>query len=80
MMGSLDTSIVEQVVDWIDTPLILIKSALQPGTVDRLTEKTGKKIAVSVEFIGEGKYPIHFWKYPHPRRSAPAPDAYRWIS
>lgn len=63
--GELDTSIVEEVVDWIDTPLILIKSACQPGTVDKLVEKTGKKIAVSVEFIGEGNYPIHFWKYPH---------------
>lgn len=63
--GVLDTSIVEEAVDWIDTPLILIKSALQPGTVDHLVEKTGKKIAVSVEFIGEGSYPIHFWKYPH---------------
>lgn len=62
---TLDTSIVEEVVDWIETPLILIKSALQPGTTDRLVKKTGKKIAVSVEFIGEGTYPIHFWKYPH---------------
>lgn len=63
--GSLDTSIVEEVVGWIDTPLILIKSALMPGTVDKLVASTGKKIAVSVEFIGEGSYPIHFWKYPH---------------
>lgn len=63
--GSLDTSIVEETVDWVDTPLILIKSALQPGTTDKLVEKTGKNIAVSVEFIGEGNYPIHFWKYPH---------------
>jgi len=63
--GSLDISIVEEVVDWIKTPLILIKSALQPGTTDKLVKKTGKKIAVSVEFIGEGTYPIHFWKYPH---------------
>ena len=63
--GSLDISIVEEVVDWIETPLILIKSALQPGTTDKLVKKTGKKIAVSVEFIGEGTYPIHFWKYPH---------------
>lgn len=62
--GSLDISIVEEVVGWIDTPLILIKSALQPGTVDYLVEKTGKKIAVSVEFIGEGSYPVHYWKYP----------------
>lgn len=63
--GELDTSIVEETVDWVDTPLILIKSALHPGTTDRLVERTGKNIAVSVEFIGEGKYPIPFWKYPH---------------
>ena len=69
--GELDMSIVEEVVEWLDTPLILIKSALMPGTVDRLVAKTGKKIAVSVEFIGEGNYPVHFWKYPDqhdPRR------------
>lgn len=42
-----------------------------PGTVDKLVEKTGKRIAVSVEFIGEGNYPVHFWKFPDqqdPRR------------
>jgi GDP-mannose 6-dehydrogenase len=63
--GSLDISIVEEVVDWIETPLILIKSALHPGTTDKLVEKTGKKIATSVEYIGEGNYPVHYWKYPH---------------
>ncbi len=63
--NTLDTSIVEEVIDWIETPLILVKSACHPGTIDRLVEKTGKKIAVSVEFIGEGSYPVHFWKYPH---------------
>jgi len=65
--GELDTSIVEDVVNWLDTETILIKSALQPGTVDRLVEETGKNIAVSVEFSGEGKYyqPPH--KYPHPQ-------------
>lgn len=62
--NELDMSIVEEVVDWIDTPLILIKSALQPGTVDRLVKKTGKKIAVSVEMVGEGKYFVPYWKYP----------------
>ena len=60
----LDTSIVEEVVGWIDTPLILIKSALQPGTVDRLVKKTKKNIAVSVEMVGEGKYFVPYWKYP----------------
>lgn len=64
--NELDMSIVEDVVSWLDTPLILIKSALQPGTVDRLVKETGKKIAVSVEMVGEGKYFIPYWKYPHP--------------
>ncbi len=60
----LDMSIIEDVVSWLETPLILIKSALQPGTVDRLVKKTGKKIAVSVEMVGEGKYFVPYWKYP----------------
>lgn len=64
--GKLDMSIIEDVIGWVDTPLILIKSALQPGTVDRLVKETGKNIAVSVEMVGEGKYNIPFWKYPHP--------------
>lgn len=63
--GTLDISIVEEVIDWIECPLIIIKSALHPGTTDYLVEKTGKRIAVSVEYIGEGNYPVHFWKYPH---------------
>jgi len=64
--GTLDTSIVEEVVGWCEAETILIKSALQPGTTDRLVEETGKNIAVSVELIGEGTYfqPPH--KYPHP--------------
>lgn len=62
--GELDMSIVEDVVSWIDTPLILIKSALQPGTVDKLVADTGKNIAVSVEMVGEGKYFVPYWKYP----------------
>jgi len=64
--GSCNTSIVEDVVSWLETPLILIKSALEPGTRDRLKEATGKRIVVSPEYMGEGKY----WtpaKYPDPR-------------
>ena len=65
--GELDTSIVEDIIGWLETDTILIKSALQPGTTDRLVEETGKNIAVSVELIGEGTYyqPPH--KYPDPR-------------
>lgn len=64
--GELDMSIVENVVDWVDTETILIKSALMPGTVDKLVEKTGKNIAVSVEYIGMGNYFMPPEKYPHP--------------
>lgn len=63
-MQRLDMSIVEDVVRWLETPLILIKSALQPGTVDRLVKVSGKNIAVSVEMVGEGKYFVPYWKYP----------------
>lgn len=64
--GRLDMSIVEDVVSWIDTPLILIKSALMPGTTDRLVKETGKNIAVSVEYVGRGGYYIPPDKYPDP--------------
>lgn len=65
--GTLDTAIVEDIVGWCEAETILIKSALQPGTTDKLVADTGKNIAVSVEFIGEGNYwqPPH--KYPHPQ-------------
>lgn len=65
--GTLDVSIVEDVVRWCEADTILIKSALQPGTTDRLVAETGKNIAVSVEYIGEGNYfqPPH--KYPDPK-------------
>lgn len=64
--GSLDMSIVESVVDWVETDTILIKSALMPGTVDKLVEETGKNIAVSVEYIGMGNYYLDPHDYPDP--------------
>lgn len=65
--GELDTSIVEDIVGWCEAETILIKSALQPGTTDRMVRETGKKIAVSVELIGEGTYYQPPEKYPDPR-------------
>lgn len=63
--GSCNTDIVEEVVSWLETPVILIKSALEPGTADRLRIKYGSRIVVSPEYVGEGKY----WtppQYPDP--------------
>lgn len=65
--GSCDTSVVEETVSWLKTPLILIKSTVPPGTTDRLVKKTGKKIAFSPEYLGESSYYTPPWKYPDPR-------------
>lgn len=51
--GALDTSIVEEVVDWCESDLIVIRSTVQPGTADRLKEKTGKHIVTQPEYLGE---------------------------
>lgn len=64
--GRCDISAVEEVVGWLKTPLILIKSTVPPGTVDELKKKTGKRICFSPEYMGEGKYYIAPWKYPDP--------------
>lgn len=65
--GSCDTSLVEEVVSWIDAENILIKSTIPPKTTENLIKKTGKNICFSPEYIGEGKYEIPFWKgYPDP--------------
>ena len=54
--GSCDTSIVENTMKWLSTPLILIKSTIPPGTTERLIAETGKAICFSPEYIGESEY------------------------
>lgn len=61
-----DTSIVEEVVNWINSKYILIKSTIPPQTTDRLIKQTGKKICFSPEYMGEGGYQITPWKYMSP--------------
>lgn len=65
---SADISIVEDVISWINTPLILIKSAIPPKTTNNLILKYKKQICVSPEYLGEGKYFVPYWKYPHPTK------------
>ena len=64
--GSCDISIVEETVAWLETPVILIKSTVPPGTTKSLKEKYHKRICHSPEYIGEGGYYIPFWQFPHP--------------
>lgn len=52
-----DTSIVDETVAWLETPLIIIKSTITPGTTDALVNKYGKKgIIFSPEYCGESSY------------------------
>jgi UDPglucose 6-dehydrogenase len=51
--GECDTSIVEEVVGWLKSEYIVIRSTVAPGTTDRLREKTGKKIVFQPEYVGE---------------------------
>jgi UDPglucose 6-dehydrogenase len=51
--GECDTTIVEEVVEWIESGLIVIRSTVAPGTTDRLRRKTGKRIIFQPEYIGE---------------------------
>jgi UDPglucose 6-dehydrogenase len=50
--GSLDMSIVEDVITNSQEDLIIIRSATQPGTADKL-EKLGKNIVTQPEYLGE---------------------------
>lgn len=54
--GSCDTSLIEAAIEWIECPLLLIKSTVAPGTTERLKAKTGKRIVFSPEYCGESKY------------------------
>ncbi|MEX2007372.1 MAG: hypothetical protein WD992_01225 [Candidatus Levyibacteriota bacterium] len=51
--GNCDTSIVEEVVSKLKTPLIIIRSTVEPGTTDRLKKKYKKRIVFCPEYVGE---------------------------
>ncbi|MBX7112061.1 MAG: hypothetical protein K1X87_09500 [Dehalococcoidia bacterium] len=67
--GRCDTSIVEDVVDWLECPTIVLRSTVPPGTTERLAERTGKRIVFQPEY-GPGETPDH--PYADPR-------AVRWV-
>ena len=51
--GRCDTSIVEEVINWIESPYICIKSTIEPGTARRLEEQYGLRICHNPEFLSE---------------------------
>jgi nucleotide sugar dehydrogenase len=54
--GGCDVSMVDEVVSWIDTPLVILKSTVEIGTTDRLSLETSKPIVFSPEYCGESRY------------------------
>lgn len=61
--GSCDTSIVEDVVGWIEAKTIVIRSTIAPGTTERLRYTTGKAIVFMPEY-GPGETPDHPFNSP----------------
>jgi UDPglucose 6-dehydrogenase len=59
--GSVNLSHVENVLIWLNTPLILIKSTIPPGTTEMFVEKFSKNIAFSPEYMGESSYVTPWW-------------------
>jgi UDPglucose 6-dehydrogenase len=56
--GSADLSIVEEVVSWLRTEVIVLRSTVPVGTTARLKEATGKRIVFQPEY-GPGETPAH---------------------
>lgn len=54
--GSCDISAVEEVMGWLETPLILLKSTVEVGTTKALKAKHGKRLVFSPEYCGESSY------------------------
>lgn len=51
--GRLDTSIVEECIDWCKSDLIVIRSTVNPGDTDGWMLKYGKRIVMQPEYLGE---------------------------
>lgn len=51
--AKLDTSIIEDVISWCESPLIVIRSTVNPGDTDYWTKKYSKHIVVQPEYLGE---------------------------
>jgi UDPglucose 6-dehydrogenase len=56
--GSADTSVVEDVVSWIESDYIILRSTVPVGTTDRLRGSSGKSIVFQPEY-GPAETPDH---------------------
>jgi UDPglucose 6-dehydrogenase len=51
--GRLDTSIVEECIAWLECPLIVVRSTVNPGFCDAMAIKYKKHIVFQPEYLGE---------------------------
>ena len=62
--GSCDTSIVEDVLSWLESPAICIRSTIPVGFTDEMCKKYNKKICFQPEYYGETvNHPLADLKY-----------------
>ena len=51
--GACDTSVVDDVLGWLDTDVIILRSTVPVGFTERMCAKTGKNIVFQPEYCGE---------------------------
>jgi UDPglucose 6-dehydrogenase len=51
--GKLDTSAVEECIAWLETPLIVVRSTVNPGDCAKWQERYMKQIVFQPEYLGE---------------------------
>jgi UDPglucose 6-dehydrogenase len=56
--GACDTSIIEDVVGWLESDVIILRSTVSVGTTERLALQTGKRIVFQPEY-GPAETPDH---------------------
>jgi UDPglucose 6-dehydrogenase len=54
--GRCDTSLVDEVVSWLKTPITIIKSTVEVGTTAALSKLHNKNLVFSPEYCGESSY------------------------
>lgn len=60
--GECNLTAIYDTFEWLDAPLILLKSTIEIGTTDTLIDKYKKRIVFSPEYVGESTY---FTPYPY---------------
>ena len=58
--GEADISAVAEVVGWLSSGIIVIKSTVPPGATSKLRASSGKRVVFSPEYYGESRY-HHPW-------------------